>query len=150
MYHIHSIATSFSYRVYSIHGKPCCNVSPTLKDFNNPRYLLIISVYFFSSVGCADNEALTKLLHTLFLVALPCSPGSFRIFFSDRSSLTLSVQIRHIRVSWSLPGGDQSSTGRVRRPVGLKRPLSPKGTLPTPAVCVSQLFRVPGEPFHLA
>jgi len=24
-----------------------------------------------------------------------------------------------------LPGGDQSSPGRVRRPVGLKRPLSP-------------------------
>src|SRR6218665_3840087 len=30
------------------------------------------------------------------------SLGSFRIFFSFRSSLTLSVQICHVRVSWSL------------------------------------------------
>ena len=26
----------------------------------------------------------------------------------------------------------------------------PKGVLPTPGVSVSQLFRVPGEPFHLS
>jgi len=30
----------------------------------------------------------------------------------------------------------------VRRLVGPKRPLSPYGVLPTPVVCVSQLFRV--------
>jgi len=34
--------------------------------------------------------------------------------------------------------------------VGPKGPLSPEGVLPTPATCVGQLFRVPGEPLHLA
>src|SRR6218665_3236519 len=59
---------------------------------------------FFSSVGCADDEALTRLFQTFFLFVFGrfTSPGSFWIFFSFRSSLTLSVQIRHVRVSWSL------------------------------------------------
>src|SRR6218665_602717 len=62
-----------------------------------------------------------------------------------------SICVYHVEVSWSyMPGGDHSSPGRVRKPVGPLGPPSPSGGLPTPASCVGQLFGVPGEPVHLA
>src|SRR6218665_1142026 len=56
-------------------------------------------ISFFSCVGCADDKALTRLLQTYFFLFFGrfTSPGSFGIFFSFRSSLTLSVQIRNVR-----------------------------------------------------
>jgi len=50
-----------------------------------------------------------------------CQSWWFSIVFAFRSSLgalALSIQIRHVRVSWFFPG-------RVMRPLGPKRPLSP-------------------------
>src|SRR6218665_75041 len=46
---------------------------------------------FFSSVSCADDEALTRLFQAsfcLFFFGRFTSPGSFWIFFPFRSSLT--------------------------------------------------------------
>src|SRR6218665_3431717 len=61
------------------------------------------------------------------------------------------ICVYHVEVSWSyMPGGDHSSPGSVRKPVGPLGPPSPSGVLPTPASCVGQLFGVPGEPVHLA
>src|SRR6218665_1006784 len=57
------------------------------------------------------------------------------------------ICVYHVEVSWScMPGGDHSSPGRVRKPVGPLGPPSPSCVLPTPASCVGQLFGVPGEP----
>src|SRR6218665_1793402 len=54
-----------------------------------------------------------------------------------------SICVYHVEVSWSyMPGGDHSSPGRVRKPVGPLGPPSPSGVLPTPASCVGQLFGV--------
>src|SRR6218665_1290573 len=59
--------------------------------------------------------------------------------------------VSYVEVSWSyMPGGDHSSPGRVRKPVGPLGPPSPSDVLPTPASCVGQLFGVTGEPVHLA
>src|SRR6218665_943532 len=62
-----------------------------------------------------------------------------------------SICVYHVEVSWSyMPGGDHSSSGRVRKPVSPLGPPSPSGVLPTPTSCVGQLFGVSGEPVHLA
>ena len=55
-----------------------------------------------------------------------------------------------LRFLGPMPGGDHSSPGRVRKPVGPLGPPSPSGVHPTPASCVGQPFGVPGEPVHLA
>src|SRR6218665_1525703 len=79
-----------------------------------------------------------------------CVSGSLVFFFffslfqkrADDEALTRFLHTSLFFVS--------CQTSRVRRPVGPKGPPLPLGVLPTPATCVGQLFRVPGEPLHLA
>src|SRR6218665_1214026 len=90
----------------------------------------------------ADDEASTRLPQILLFLLLSTASLMF---------LCLLHIDYHVEASWSyMPGGDHSSPGRVRKPVGPLGIPSPSGVLPTPASCVGQLFGVPGEPVHLA
>src|SRR6218665_1345846 len=60
--------------------------------------------------------------------------------------LFVSIRLRFLR---PMPGGDHSSPGRVRKPVGPLGTPSPSDVLPTSASCVGQPFGVPGEPVYL-
>ena len=101
-------------------------------------------------LSCSFLVPLGLLSHYLFtsLVVFLCFlfPPLVRI-----ALLPVVICVYHVEVSWSyMPGGDHSSPGRVRKPVGPLGPPSPSGVLPTPASCVGQLLGVPGEPVHLA
>src|SRR6218665_615879 len=98
--------------------------------FNSIKFKFLLRQAF------ADDEASTRLLQILLFLLL------------STASLMLFVSIM-LRFLGPMPGGDHSSPGRVRKPVGPLGPPSPSGVLPTPASSVGQPFGVPGEPVHL-
>src|SRR6218665_2376379 len=76
-----------------------------------------------------------------------CPPLLSCSFLVPLGLLSHSIMLRFLG---PMPGGDHSSPGRVRKPVGPFGPPSPSGVLPTHASCVGQPFGVPGVPVHLA
>src|SRR6218665_747428 len=109
--------------------------------------LLIFQFQFLLRQAFADDEASTRLLQILLFLMLSTASLMF-IPCAVRSSFTfVSIMLRFLG---PMPGGDHSSPGMIRKPVGPLGPPSPSGVLPTPASCVGKLFGVPGEPVPLA
>src|SRR6218665_1812904 len=118
---------------------PCANIS---RVFAAKQLLpFVFSVFAF--------VARISLVHDLNILApIPAgrdSPCRCREAPLTSLSAILFVSIM-LRFFGPMPGGDHSTPGRVRKPVGPLGPLSPSGVLPIPASCVGQPFGVPGEP----
>src|SRR6218665_3406620 len=97
-------------------------------------------------IPCAIRSSFTLSIHFFGCLPLLLVPSSCPYSATTGSLFPsiLVIFVYHVEVSWSyMPGGDHSSPGRVRKPVGPLGPPSPSGVLPTPASCVGQLFGVP-------